>query len=209
MHDLRHFVHRRLGKSVLSCLPRSNGRKQCVVRKTDTHLHQPPSYAFWVGPLCILLSTNPHPPILEQQRGWRSEDTTQLGLLRNGFKYKCRRSSDDVWLFFIAEYNTTEVTSWLTMCPCSIPPPVTQNEQPCRADLVCLTTLWNSEGFKCGSSGIRGLSVDGGRVIIPENVQFSWVSISQHTGYHHPVKKDKWRLYQSNTEIWAAFVFRK
>lgn len=66
-----------------------------------------------------------------------------------------------------------------------------QNLKTCRTGLVHLSTLWNGEGFKCGSSGIRGLSVDGGRVIIPEDVQLSWVSISQHTSNHHPVKKDK------------------
>lgn len=56
---------------------------------------------------------------------------------------------------------------------------------------MCSGTLWDGERFKGGSGGVRGLSVDGGGVIVPEDVQLSWVSVSQHTGYHHPVKKEE------------------
>lgn len=155
----------------------------------DTHLHPPPSYAFWVGPLCILQSTHPHPPILEQQCGWRSDKREQLGLLRKDFT-----NADGVLMMFDLSPSlniTTQRSPRGSVVSCSIPPPVMQNQQRCTTGLVCLSTLWNGEGFKCGSGGIRGLSVDGGRVIIPEDVQLSWVSISQHAGYHHPVKKDK------------------
>lgn len=89
----------------------------------------------------------------------------------------------DVW----PEYSTTEVIQW---DPCALQYP-TANRQACRTGLVCSSTLWDGEGFKCSSGGIRGLSVEGGRVIVPEDVQLSRVSVSQHTGYHHPVEKDE------------------
>lgn len=52
-------------------------------QRAATHLHLSPSYAFWEALLCILLSTHPHPPILQQQHGWHSNCTRQLDLFMN------------------------------------------------------------------------------------------------------------------------------
>lgn len=95
----------------------------------------------------------------------------------------------DVWPLSLN--ITPQRSSSGTHVPCSTPPQqqtCRTNRQTCRTGLVCASTLWDGEGFKCGSGGIRGLFVDRGRVIVPEDVQLSWVSVSQHTGYHHPVQ---------------------
>lgn len=118
----------------------------------------------------------------------RQHSTT--GLAHNWFlNTKADGAFGDVWPLSLN--RTSQRSSRGTHVPFSISPPPPQT---CRTGLVCSSTLWDGEGFKCGSGGIRGLSVDGGRVIVPEDVQLSWVSVSQHTGYHHPAGKDEEQL---------------
>lgn len=38
-------------------------------------------------------------------------------------------------------------------------------------------TLWDGEWLECGCNGIWRISVEGGRVIVPEDVELAWMSV--------------------------------
>lgn len=53
--------------------------------------------------------------------------------------------------------------------------------------------MWDGEKLEGGGGGVGGLSADRRRVIVPEDMELTWMSVGQNAGHHDPGRTDRKR----------------
>lgn len=158
--------------------------------KSPTHRHTPSSVTF----LRFLVGSSVYPTINTSSSSHPGTTTTWLDLRQDSRTGLVQEHDDDsiggVWVLSIPDnliYIKCSVWKLLPLTPSSgsinalhLIPQTLEHQCSRPTNIICSicwSTLWDGEGLKRGSCSIGGLSLDGGRVIVPEDVQLAWMSV--------------------------------